>query len=46
MYDRYGFAMIGESQSFYVLLTVLEQSDGVERLVNSISQNMASENVE
>ena len=46
MYNRCGLAMIGESQFFYVLLTVLEQLDGVKRLLNSLSQNMISENVE
>jgi hypothetical protein len=39
-------AMIVKSLSFYVLFTVLEQLNGVDRLLNRHSQNMASENVE
>jgi len=38
--------MIGESQFFYVLLSVLEQLDDTMRLLNSLIQNMVSENVE
>jgi hypothetical protein len=46
MYNRCGLAMIGESQFFYVLLSVLEQLDDTMRLLNSLIQNMVSENVE
>lgn len=45
MYNRRGLAMIGEFKFYYVLLTVFEQLDGLKRLLNSLSPNMASENV-